>query len=39
MASLFVEGSLVTLGSGALLARRVRGERHVFEAANAVGIA
>jgi hypothetical protein len=39
MASLFVEGSLVTLGSGVLLARRVPGERHVFEAANAVEMA
>ena len=38
MASLFVEGSLVTLGSAVLLARRVRGERHVFQAANAVEI-
>ena len=36
MASLFVEGSLVTLGSGVLLARRVRRERHVFAAASAV---
>ena len=39
MASLFVEGCLVTLGSGVLLARRVRRERHVFEAATAVEIA
>jgi hypothetical protein len=39
MASLFVEGSLVTLGSGVLLARRVRGERRVFETATADGIA
>jgi hypothetical protein len=39
MASLFVEGSLVTLGSGVLLARRVRGERGVLEAANVIGIA
>jgi hypothetical protein len=39
MASLFVEGSLVTLGSGVLLSRRVRGQRHVFEAASAVEIA
>jgi hypothetical protein len=36
MASLFVEGSLVALGSGVLLARRVRRERHVFAAASAV---
>ena len=39
MASLFVEGSLVTLGSGVLLSRRVRGERRVLQAANAVEIA
>ena len=39
MASLFVEGSLVTLGSAVLLARRPRGERRVLEAANAVGSA
>jgi hypothetical protein len=39
MASLFVEGSLVTLSSGVLLARRVRSKGHVFEAANAVEIA
>jgi hypothetical protein len=39
MASLFVEGSLVTLGAGVLLARRVPGKSHVFEAANAVEIA
>jgi len=39
MASLFVEGSLVALGSGVLLGRRVRGERRVLQAANAVGIA
>jgi hypothetical protein len=39
MASLFVEGSLVTLGSGVLLARRVRGERRVFGTAHAVEIA
>jgi hypothetical protein len=39
MASLFVEGSLVTLGSGVLLARQVRGERRVFETATADGIA
>jgi hypothetical protein len=37
MASLFVEGSLVALGSGVLLARRTRVERRVVEAANAVG--
>jgi hypothetical protein len=36
IASLFVEGSLVTLGSGVLLSRRVRGEAHVVRAANAV---
>src|ERR1700754_1070885 len=36
MASLFVEGALVTLGSSVLLARRVRGEAHVVRAANAV---
>ena len=39
MASLFVEGSLVALGSGVLLSRRVRGERRVLQAANAVEIA
>jgi hypothetical protein len=39
MASLFVEGSLVTLGSGVLLSRRVRGERRVLQAANAAEIA
>jgi len=39
MASLFVEGSVVTLGSAVLLARRPRGERRVLEAANAVGSA
>ena len=39
MASLFVEGFLVTLGSSVLLARRVRRERHVFAAASAVEIA
>jgi hypothetical protein len=39
MASLFVEGSLVTLGSGVLLARQVRDERHVVETATADGIA
>jgi len=39
MASLFVEGSLVTLSSSVLLARRARGERRVLEAANAVGSA
>ena len=39
MASLFVEGSVVTLGSAVLLARRPPGERRVLEAANAVGSA
>ena len=39
IASLFVEGSLVTLGSVVLLARRVRPERRGLEAARAVGIA
>jgi len=39
MASLFVEGSLVTLGSGVLLSRRVRGASRVLQAANAVEIA
>jgi hypothetical protein len=38
MASLFVEGSLVTLGSGVLLSRRVRGGACVLRAANAVEI-
>jgi hypothetical protein len=36
MASLLVEGSLVTLGAGVLLARRARAERRVFAPANAV---
>jgi hypothetical protein len=39
MASLFVEGALVTLGSGVLLARRVRAEGHVSETARAVEMA
>src|SRR3954470_20735090 len=39
LASLFVEGSLVTLGSGVLLARRARGESYVLLAADAVEIA
>jgi hypothetical protein len=39
VASLFVEGSLVTLGSGVLLSRRVRGASRVLQAANAVEIA
>ena len=39
MASLFVEGALVTLGSTVLLARRERGERHVLQATGAVEIA
>jgi hypothetical protein len=36
MASLFVDGSLVILGSGVLLSRGVRGEGRVLQAANAV---
>lgn len=40
MASLFVEGSLVALGSGVLLARSMHREARVFEAADAaIGIA
>jgi hypothetical protein len=35
----FLEGSLVILGSGVLLSRRVPGERRVLRAANAVEIA
>jgi hypothetical protein len=38
MASLFVEGSLVALGSGVLVSRQARGERRVLQAANAVEI-
>jgi hypothetical protein len=38
MASLFVEGSLVALGSGVLLARWMDREARVFVAAEAVGI-
>ena len=37
IASLFVEASLVSLGSAVLLARGARGERRVPRAANAVG--
>jgi hypothetical protein len=39
IASLFVEGALVTLGSAVLLVRRASGERRVLAPANAVGSA
>ena len=39
IASMFVEGSLLVLGSGVLRARRVHRETRLFEAAGAAGIA
>jgi len=39
IASLFVEGALVALGSSVLLARSMHGEARVFKAVDAVGVA